>query len=174
MSGLERREQIVSLLKKSEAPIPAKSLADQFSVSRQVIVQDIALLRASGYDVFSTNRGYLLNQPVTVSCVLKVNHTDEQIEDELNTIVDLGGTAVDVSVRHRIYGVMEAPLMVNSRRKVQEFMKDLKSGKSSPLKNITSGYHYHKIEAESEEMLKMIEDALKEKGYLIEKEENEL
>lgn len=173
MSGLERREKIVSLLKSNEKAIPAKTLADMFSVSRQVIVQDIALLRASGYDVISTNRGYLLNQPVTVSCVLKVYHTDEQIEDELNTIVDLGGTAVDVSVRHKIYGPMEAPLLINSRRKVQEFMKELNSGKSSPLKNITSGYHYHKIEAESEEMLKVIENALREKGYLIKKDENE-
>lgn len=170
MSGFERREGIVSLIKKSDKAIPAKDLADIFSVSRQVIVQDIALIRASGYDIISTNRGYLLNQPVTVSCVLKMNHTDEQIEDELNTIVDLGGTAVDVSVRHKIYGPMEAPLLINSRRKVQEFMSVLNSGKSSPLKNITSGYHYHKIEAESEEMLKEIEDALKEKGYLVEKE----
>ena len=170
MSGLERREEIVSLLKKSDKAIPAKNLADMFSVSRQVIVQDIALLRASGYDIFSTNRGYLLNQPVTVSRVLKVNHTDEQIEDELITIVDLGGMAVDVSVRHKIYGQMEAPLMINSRRKVQEFMKELNSGKSSPLKNITSGYHYHKIEAESEEMLNIIESALREKGYVVERD----
>ena len=169
MSGLERREKIVNLLKSSDTAIPAKNLADLFSVSRQVIVQDIALLRASGYDVISTNRGYLLNQPVTFSRILKVNHTDEQIEDELNMIVDLGGMAVDVSVRHKIYGSMEAPLMINSRRKVQEFMKDLNSGKSSPLKNITSGYHYHKIEAESEETLNIIENAFKEKGYLVEK-----
>lgn len=169
MSGLERREKIISLLKTSDTAIPAKNLAELYSVSRQVIVQDIALLRASGYDVISTNRGYLLNHPVTFSRTFKVNHTDEQIEDELNMIVDLGGTAVDVRVRHKIYGPMEAPLMINSRRKVQEFVNDLNSGKSSPLKNITSGYHYHKIEAESEETLDIIEHAFQEKGYLVEK-----
>lgn len=169
MSGLERREEIIKMIKKSSAAIPAKKLAETFDVSRQVIVQDIALLRASGYDIISTNRGYLLNLPASVSRIFKVNHTDEQVEDELTTIVDIGGNIIDVRVNHKVYGVMEAPLQINSRKKVQGFVEEIKSGKSSPLLNVTSGYHYHKIEAESEEMLDEIEKALKEKGYLVEK-----
>ena len=168
MTGSERRKEIIQLIKESETAVPAKELAQQFEVSRQIIVQDIALLRAAGYDIVSTNRGYLLDGPRTVTRALKVSHTDEQIEDELRTIVDLGGTVLNVMVNHRVYGRMEAPLRVASRRQIQIFMDDIKSGKSSPLKNITSNYHYHTIEAESEETLDLIEHALRERGYLVE------
>lgn len=169
MNGSERREEIINVIKKNIAPVSAKKLAELYSVSRQVIVQDIALLRASGYHIISTNRGYLLNGQTSASRIFKVNHTDEQLEEELCSVVDLGGKVVDVRVHHKIYGVMEAPLQINSRKKVMEFMEDLKNGKSSPLKNITSGYHYHKIEAESEEILDEIEEMLREKQYLVEK-----
>ena len=115
----------------------------------------------------STNRGYIINEPVTVSRVFKVKHTDEQVEEELNSIVDLGGCVRNVMVNHRVYGHMEAELNITSRRKVSDFIRDLKSGKSSPLKNITSGYHYHTIEADSEETLDMIGEMLEEKGFLV-------
>ena len=145
-----------------------KSLAAAYDVSRQVIVQDIALIRAAGHDIMSTNRGYIISEPVTVSRVFKVKHTDEQVEEELNSIVDLGGCVRNVMVNHRVYGRMEAELNITSRRKVADFIRDLKSGKSSPLKNITSGYHYHTVEADSKETLDMIGEMLKEKGFLVE------
>ena len=155
MTGSRRREEIVSKIKSSEVPVPGKELAKVYDVSRQVIVQDIALIRAAGYDIISTNRGYILNAPHTVTRVFKVSHTDAQMEDEL------------CSINHRIYGHMEAPLDVASRRNVKEFMEGLHSGKSSPLKNITSNYHYHTVEADSEETLDLIEQVLKEKDYLV-------
>ena len=148
--------------------MPGKSLAAAYDVSRQVIVQDIALIRAAGHDIMSTNRGYIINEPVTVSRVFKVKHTDEQVEEELNSIVDLGGCVRNVMVNHRVYGRMEAELNISSRRKAADFIRDLKSGKSSPLKNITSGYHYHTVEADSEETLGMIGEMLEEKGFLVE------
>ncbi|MBP3626192.1 MAG: DNA-binding transcriptional regulator, partial [Peptococcaceae bacterium] len=80
----------------------------------------------------------------------------------------LGGNVVNVMVHHKAYGHMEAPLGINSRKKVQDFVATIKSGKSSPLKNITSNYHYHNIEAENEETLDLIEQMLKQKGFLIE------
>ena len=167
MTGSKRREEIVNKIKSSTSPIPGKTLAHLYDVSRQVIVQDIALLRTAGYDIISTNRGYLLNAPHTISRIFKVSHTDDQTEDELCSIVDLGGTVVNVMVNHRVYGHMEAPLGISSRLKIKEFIDDIKSGKSSPLKNITSNYHYHTVEADSEKTLDLIEKALKEKGYLI-------
>lgn len=167
MTGSKRREEIVNKIKSSTSPIPGKTLAQLYEVSRQVIVQDIALLRTAGYDIISTNRGYLLNAPHTISRIFKVSHTDDQTEDELCSIVDLGGTVVNVMVNHRVYGHMEAPLGISSRLKIKEFIDDIKSGKSSPLKNITSNYHYHTVEADSEKTLDLIEKALKEKGYLI-------
>ena len=168
MNTSERRKEILKTLQNSDFPVAARELAAKFGVSRQVIVQDIALIRAAGYHVISTNRGYVLEQPVHAVRVFKVNHTDEQLEEELCSIVDLGGCVENVMVNHRVYGQIEANLQVNSRRKAGEFMEDIRSGKSSPLKNITSGYHYHKVSADSEKTLDLIENTLKEKGFLIE------
>ena len=168
MTGLERRQKIIRMIQESGTPVSGKELAKTCDVSRQVIVQDIALIRAAGYEIISTNRGYILNAPHTATRVFKVSHTDEQLEEELCAIVDLGGKVVDVIVNHRVYGRLEAPLGISSRKKVKEFIADIKSGKSSPLKNITSNYHYHTIEAENEETLDSIEEMLRAKNYLVE------
>ena len=167
MTGTERRTKIVELIQNSEKPLSGTALAKQCDVRRQVIVQDIALIRASGYDIISTNRGYIIQEPLVRERVFKVNHTDEQLEEELYSIIDLGGTVVNVMVNHRVYGHMEAELRINSRRKVEAFMEDIRSGKSSPLKNITSNYHYHKVAADSEETLDLIEEALRQKHFLV-------
>ena len=104
MTGTERRTKIVELIQNSEKPLSGTALAKQCDVSRQVIVQDIALIRASGYDIISTNRGYIIQEPLVRERVFKVNHTDEQLEEELYSIIDLGGTVVNVMVNHRVYG----------------------------------------------------------------------
>ena len=170
MNTAQRRTEILKLLQQEEKPVAARAMASQFGVSRQVIVQDIALIRAAGNNVISTNRGYILNAPHTVSRIFKVHHTDADLENELCGIVDLGGKVVNVMVNHRVYGHIEAELNIGSRRQVVNFMEDIRNGKSSPLKNITSDYHYHKVEAESEEILDMIQDMLKRRGFLIEAE----
>ena len=167
MTGSERRNDIISRIKSSAVPVSGKALAQAYEVTRQVIVQDIALIRASGHDIISTNRGYILNPLHKESRVFKVQHTDDELENELCSIVDLGGKIVNVMINHRVYGHIEAVLNINSRRKVMEFMEDIKSGKSSPLKNITSNYHYHTVEADNEETLDMIEEMLQRKGYLV-------
>ena len=167
MSGSERRTEIIEQIQKSPAPVSGKNLAETYGVSRQVIVQDIALLRAAGYDVIATNRGYILNAPSKVSRVLKVCHSDECLEEELCTVVDMGGCVENVMVNHRVYGHMEANIMIRSRRNVAEFLEDIRSGKSSPLKNITSNYHYHTVSADSEHTLDLIEEDLKKRGFLV-------
>lgn len=170
MNGSQRREQIVCQMQESKEALSGKKLAELHGVSRQVIVQDIALLRTAGYDILSTNRGYILNIKKEISRMFKVQHTDEQTEEELYAIVDLGGCVENVMINHRVYGHMEAPLRIHSRRQAAAFLDDIKSGKSSPLKNITSNYHYHMVSAESEEVLDEIEELLKTKGFLIEVE----
>ena len=105
MTGTERRTKIVELIQNSEKPLSGTALAKQCDVSRQVIVQDIALIRASGYDIISTNRGYIIQEPLVRERVFKVNHTDEQLEEELYSIIDLGGTVVNVMVNHRYMGI---------------------------------------------------------------------
>jgi len=169
MTGLERRENIIQIIMGSSRPVPAKKLADDFDVSRQVIVQDIALIRAEGYDILATNRGYiLLEDEVKKSRVFKVTHTDEEMEDELCSIIDLGASVENTMVNHRVYGHIEAPLKISSRKDVANFLKKLSQSKSAPLKNTTSGYHYHKISADDEETLDEVEKVLREKGYLVE------
>lgn len=167
MTGAERREGIIETIKNSSVPVSGTALAKKYEVSRQVIVQDIALIRAAGHEILSTHRGYILESKPSVRRVFKVIHTEEQLEEELQTIVDLGGNVLNVKIRHRVYGEMEAPLQIRSRKQVQRFMEDIHSGKSSPLMNITSHYHYHEVEADSEETLDLIEHELEKKGFLI-------
>lgn len=168
MTGSDRRQEILKNIKESDRPVSGSKLAKDYDVSRQVIVQDIALLRASGYDIISTNRGYVLEGQTCAERVFKVRHTDEQLETELCTIVDLGGQVKNVMVNHKVYGHIEAELGITSRRKVKEFLADIESGKSTPLKNITSDYHYHTVTADSEGTLGMIEEELRKLGFLVE------
>ena len=168
MTGSDRRQEILKNIKESDRPVSGSKLAKYYDVSRQVIVQDIALLRASGYDIISTNRGYVLEGQTCAERVFKVRHTDEQLETELCTIVDLGGQVKNVMVNHKVYGHIEAELGITSRRKVKEFLADIESGKSTPLKNITSDYHYHTVTADSEETLGLIEEELRKLGFLVE------
>lgn len=167
MTGQERRDAMIEMIRNSEKPVSGTALAKEFAVSRQVIVQDIALIRAAGYEVLSTHRGYLLGRKGAVTRIFKVSHTDEEIADELNLIVDLGGKVQDVQVNHKVYGRMKADLGIHSRKQVQDFVEEIRSGKSSPLKNITSNYHYHTVEADSEEVLDLIGEELNKRGYLV-------
>ncbi len=170
MSAESRRETIVGLLKNAGVPVSGTELSQQCQVSRQIIVQDISCLRAAGYQILSTTKGYLLQETPALTHVIQVQHSDSQIEDELNTIVDLGGTVLDVSIHHDVYGDLKAPLYVSSRRQVQEFMQSLENRQAHPLKNLTADIHCHTIEADSEQILDLISKALQEKGYLLKQE----
>ena len=138
--------------------------------SSDLIVQDVALLRSSGHDIVSTNRGYVLRGGAggagRATRLFKVRHRPDQVEEEMDLIVDLGGTVDDVLVNHRTYGKISAPMGVASRRDVRRFMDDLASSKSTLLSTTTSGYHYHHVSAADEATLDEIEAALREQGFL--------
>ncbi len=161
-----RRKEIAERLLASDVPISGSELAKSFNVSRQIIVNDISLLKASGYEILSTHRGYVVGSSPHATRVFKLKHTTEQTEDELNSIVDLGGTVVDVFVWHKVYGKVTAPLNIFSRLQVKQFIEGVRSGKSTELMNITGGYHYHTVRAESSETLDNIEALLTEKNYI--------
>ena len=144
-----------------------ENLAKKFDVTRQVIVQDIAILRASGKDIVSTNRGYYLNEERTQK-VFKVKHSDKDINKELNAIVDLGGRVKDVIVHHKVYGEIKKDLNCSSRRDVKIFLEKMKEEKSKPLDVLTGGVHYHTVVTENEAVIEEIELVLKELGFLIE------
>lgn len=168
MKSAERRREILSFLGNADNPVPANVLKDRLNVSRQVIVQDIAILRANGYDVISTNRGYLLNVRQEAARVFKCRHSFEQLVDEGGLIISLGGRIEDIFVNHRVYGRISARLGLHTRLHVEELYRSLVSGASKPLMSVTDGYHYHTVSADSEQTLDKIEQALREKGYLIE------
>ena len=125
------------------------------------------MLKGTGYEILSTSSGYILKKSPLAERVFKVKHSSEQTEDELNCIVDLGGTVVDVFVWHKVYGKIEAPLNIFSRHHVKQFMEGVRTGKSTELMSITGGYHYHTVRADSEEILDKISDALDERAYIV-------
>lgn len=167
MKADDRRKEIVNLLLSEAKPISGGELSGRFGVSRQIIVQDISVLKAAGYEILSTHNGYVISRTPLVQRVFKVCHTTEQTEDELNLIVDLGGTVVDVFVWHKVYGKISAGLNIFSRLHVEQFIEGVRSGKSSELMNVTGGYHYHTVRADSEEILDRIEAALKQGNYIV-------
>lgn len=173
MRGEERRKQILRILETSEIPVPGVQLAQQLKVSRQVIVQDIALLRAQERDIQSTNKGYVLDRTEEGYRVFKVIHTEEETEQELQTIVDMGGWIKDVFVYHKTYGVIRGELNIHSRYDISQYIDKLKTGKSSQLMNVTSGYHYHTVYAKDAQVLDRIQEALGEKGFLAKLQEYE-
>lgn len=166
MKAAERRTEIVNLLLSEDKAVSGSELAGRFGISRQIIVQDITVLRGSGYDILSTHNGYIIQKSPFKERVFKVYHTTEQTEDELNLIVGLGGTVLDVFVWHKVYGKVVAPLNIFSPLHVKQFIEGVRTGKSTELMNITGGYHYHTVRAESEVILDRIHAVLKEQGYI--------
>lgn len=167
MNGQQRREQLLQILAGSKRPISGADLAGRLKVSRQVIVQDIALLRANGAEIFSASRGYMmLGISRKASRILKVRHSDEDTEEEMTSIIDMGGRIQDVFIYHKVYGVVRAKMDIRSRKDIYGFLQDILAGKSSLLKNVTAGYHYHTILADDEKTLDEIQEKLGEKGML--------
>ena len=167
MKADERRKEIAGYLMSNQKPVSGGALSQRFGVSRQIIVQDIGMLKAQGYEILSTHSGYIIQNSPLVERVFKLHHTTEQTEDELNIIVDLGGTVVDVFVWHKVYGKMTAQLNIFSRLHVKQFIEGVRSGKSTELMNITGGYHYHTVRADTDETLDNIGKALEARKYIV-------
>ena len=166
MKSAERRKAIVSLMMSQSEPISGGTLSERFGVSRQIIVHDIALLKSAGYGIISTHYGYILQTSPLIEKVFKVHHLPSQTEDELSSIVNNGGTVVDVFVWHQVYGKISAPLNIFSPLQVRQFIEGVRSGQSSELMNITGGIHYHTVRAENQDAINKIEQVLREKDFL--------
>lgn len=170
MNASERRCKIIEFLKQSEHPISATSLAAKLSVSRQIIVGDIALLRAEGLKIEATPRGYRMEvKPQRLRRCYACIHEIDAMEDELLCIVDHGGHILNVIVEHPIYGQIIGSLQLSSRYDVALFMQKVKEANASILSQLTGGIHLHTVEADQAECFDRIEAALKAKGYLVEK-----
>lgn len=166
MTTSERRAKILKILQMSSQPVAGKEFAAKFGVSRQVIVQDMAVLRASTPGILSTTRGYSLQKELLCTREFKLWHPQEETSRELNLIVDCGGSVKNTSISHRVYGRVTVDMDIHSRQDVAEFIDNLKDSQSSVLSSATSGYHYHLVEAASEERLDLIEQRLREACFL--------
>ncbi len=147
MKTSERRTRLLSLLQKSDTPLRAADLAERFGVTRQVIVSDVALLRANGENITATPRGYLTERPpssgIPVSIVCR--HAKEQTLAEFYAVVDNGGAVDDVIVEHPLYGQLSARLNISSRYDADEFVRQAKSCGASQLCDLTGGLHLHTL-----------------------------
>lgn len=166
-----RRQELINFLNSKNEPVSARSLAEKFSVSRQVIVGDIALLRAEGCDILSTPRGYLIpgyDEPAASSFEGKIVclHTQQQTEEELQIIVDNGGQVLDVSVEHPLYGALTGKLRIANRYDISEFMKQLSKHQSKLLASLTDGLHMHTIQCPDAATFERIRKQLSKAGIL--------
>ena len=173
MNTGERRGEILKILKQAEVPIAARELAGRFGVSRQVIVQDLAVIRASTPGILSTTKGYVMEQDSSCTREFKVRHSQDKAVQELNLIVDCGGHVKNISISHRVYGRVSAEMDIRSRQDVSEFIQALQNSRSTVLSSATSGYHYHTVHADSEEILDEIQEELQKAGFLAQLQEYE-
>lgn len=151
-------------------PLSGTELAKRLGVSRQIVVQDVALLRAVNKNILSTNKGYLLFEDVRSSKAKRsicVCHADEGILDEFYAVVDCGGRVLDVVVEHEIYGQITVDLIINNRQDAISYVEKTRDKNTKPLNILTNGVHYHTVEADSEDVLDQIEARLSELGFLL-------
>lgn len=169
--GIRRRAAIIKYLSTKTEPVNGTELAHLFGVSRQVIVQDIALLRAENRNILSTNKGYMLFHPQekrsVCTAVIMVKHTAVQTLEEMRSIVDYGGSMLDVFIDHDLYGQIRVDLVINDFKDAQDFCEKLKHSSSEPLTALTNDFHYHTITAPSEKALELILSELREKKLLV-------
>lgn len=167
MNAAQRRTRILDELKAAPAPLSATALAQKLSVSRQIIVGDVALLRAAGASVTATPRGYLLDRPLpgltrTVACL----HSGADMERELTLMVDQGCTVENVIVDHPVYGQLTGPLKLSSRYDISEFIRKVEENSARPLSMLTDGIHLHTLRCPDEDTFQRTLAALEAAGFL--------
>ena len=168
MNAESRRTEILRLLKKTSRPVSASKIAEKMSVSRQIIVGDIALLRAGGANIASTPRGYLI--PADDQSYIRqvvTEHDAAETQAELYAIVDHGCTVMDVIIEHPLYGELKGMLQLSTRYDVDQFIKKCLESEAAPLSQLTNGVHLHTLSCPDEESFRRAEEALRKLGFLV-------
>lgn len=171
MKANERRQKILDSLSQVTDPISASRLAKDLGVSRQVIVGDVALLRANGSDIISTPRGYVLTQSLYSSQFIgkiACKHDLSTTQQELDIIISKGGIVVDVEVEHPVYGMLTAPLNIKTEEDIVNFMGKIEILHASLLSTLTQGIHVHTISCQNKEIFDDIKMSLSQEGFLLE------
>lgn len=173
MNVQQRRAKILALLKDAQVPVSASALAERLCVSRQIIVGDVALLRASGSHISATPRGYVYEKPEATQAfpfegTLACKHTSEQLKEELYTIVDFGGYIFDVIIDHPLYGQIAGQLNIASRHDVDLFLEKITvENNARPLSALTGGIHLHRVGCRDKNTFSLIRNALEAKGIAL-------
>lgn len=170
--GEERRELILRWLISENEPLTGTELAARTNVSRQVIVQDISLLKARGEPIIATSQGYMYISDVKpnhnqIERLIACKHAPKHTREELYLIVDHGVTIKDVIIEHPVYGELTASIMISNRKEVDEFLKKIEETNASYLSELTDGIHLHTLVSDSKEALDEVCHALDKAGFLI-------
>ena len=166
MTAAQRRSAIYAQLTQASAPVSATTFAQRFSVTRQVIVGDIALLRAEGHSITATPRGYMIPAKTGLCRTIACHHSGEDTQKELFAMVDCGCTVVDVIVEHPVYGQLTAPLALSSRYDVEQFIHRMKTSHAQPISALTGGVHLHTLSCPSEAVFAHLKATLADMGML--------
>ncbi|WP_297429818.1 transcription repressor NadR [Clostridium sp.] len=168
MNSIERRECIIELLSENSNPLKGSFIAKKFSVTRQVIVKDIAILRAKGKNIIATPDGYIINSNEhKTRCIIAVTHTEEEMFNELSTVIRYGGTIEDVIVEHPLYGEIKGMLMIKNYNELNKFIQKYQQQRAKLLSALTNGVHLHTISAETEEDINLIIEELKKRNFIV-------
>lgn len=168
MNSNKRREDILIRLIENNSPIKGTDFAKLYNVTRQIIVKDIAILRARGNKIIATPDGYIItNEENRVKSVIAVSHTSDDIREELETVIKYGGIVEDVVVEHPLYGEIKAMLMIKNLNDINNFVEKYKINHAKPLSVLTNGVHIHTISADDEANMDLIKRELKEKGFIV-------
>ena len=168
MTAAQRRSAIYEQLTRADAPISATTLAQHFSVTRQIIVGDIALLRAEGHSITATPRGYMIPAETGLCRTIACHHSGEDTQKELFAMVDCGCTVVDVIVEHPVYGQLTAPLALQCRYDVEQFVRRMSESHAQPISALTGGVHLHTLSCPNEDAFRHVKRTLKSIGMLYE------
>ena len=169
MTAAQRRQAILKILHENSNPISATAIAKQLSVSRQIIVGDVALLRAKGSSIYATPRGYILDmsdkniKTYTIAC----KHNESLTEQELNVCVDNGCKVLDVIVEHPIYGQLTGELQISSRYDIKQFLDKVSQNKAHSLCELTNDIHLHTLICPDKETYERVCHELNALGILI-------
>ncbi|AWK50293.1 transcription repressor NadR [Clostridium beijerinckii] len=168
MNSIDRRENIIKLLLESNEPIKGSVIAKKYSVTRQVIVKDIAILRAKGKNIIATPDGYMINKNENkVKAIIAVTHNEEEMFNEMSIVIKYGGTIEDVVVEHPLYGQIAGMLMIKNYNELNKFVEKYKEQRARLLSVLTNGVHLHTISAESEHNIHLIISELKKCNFIV-------
>ena len=168
MEAASRRQAILDRLRTADRPVSASALAAGLNVSRQIIVGDIALLRAGGAEISATPRGYVLPRATDgITRTIACRHTLAQTGQELDILVDNGCTVLDVIVEHPVYGQLTGQLRISSRYDVEQFLARIRDSDAAPLSMLTGGLHLHTLCCPNEDAYTRACAALKAAGRLL-------